>query len=131
MQNNLISGNDQGVVVSFSSTGNFFENNIIGLQPDGVTPLPNSGNGIGFTSGSSFNTITENLISNNTFSGITISALGGTNSDSITVQGNFIGTDITGTLDRGNVLGKGISTSTDFNQIGGTGAGEGNLISGN
>ena len=48
------------------------------------------------------------------------------------VQGNFIGTDVTGTLALGN-SGNGvqISSGETNNTIGGTGLGEGNLISGN
>ncbi|MGH2811473.1 MAG: Calx-beta domain-containing protein [Actinomycetota bacterium] len=48
-----------------------------------------------------------------------------------TVIGNFIGTDLAGTADRGNdAFGVSIENS-DGNTVGGTGAGDGNLISGN
>src|SRR5262249_30184797 len=51
--------------------------------------------------------------------------------DNNTVQGNYIGTDITGTVDVGNGL-NGIATfMTTENTIGGTEAGAGNVISGN
>ncbi|QDT35916.1 cadherin-like domain-containing protein [Stratiformator vulcanicus] len=49
-----------------------------------------------------------------------------------TWHGNFIGTDVTGTLDRGNGYeGMEVTAAADNTQIGGTGANEGNIISGN
>ena len=76
----------------------------------------------------------RNIISANGGDGILYS------DSAATVQGNYIGTDITGTLDRGNTaLGIEIlgdrrdasdSTATTMT-IGGTGGDEGNLISGN
>jgi hypothetical protein len=52
-------------------------------------------------------------------------------SDGNTIEGNYIGSDVTGTLDRGNTL-RGINVNgSDNNFIGGPNAGEGNLISGN
>jgi hypothetical protein len=47
------------------------------------------------------------------------------------VQGNFVGTDVTGTIDLGNSRAGVLLYNTIRNLIGGTGAGEGNLISGN
>ena len=48
------------------------------------------------------------------------------------VTGNYIGTDITGTVALGNVLiGVDIRDGASGNVIGGAAAGEGNLISGN
>lgn len=46
------------------------------------------------------------------------------------IVGNYIGTDITGTQDRGNGL-DGIRVLSANNRVGGTGAGERNLLSGN
>jgi titin len=46
------------------------------------------------------------------------------------VQGNYIGTDVTGTADLGNEIGLGLSITTD-NVVGGAESGAGNLISGN
>src|SRR6185369_8175108 len=59
--------------------------------------------------------------------GIDISSLGsgGTNR----VQGNFIGTDVTGTIALGN-KGFGVSTQGENILVGGTTAGAGNVVSG-
>ena len=46
------------------------------------------------------------------------------------LEGNYIGTDVTGTLAKPN-QGAGILVSTQSNRIGGTGAGQGNVISAN
>src|SRR5204863_5640222 len=46
-----------------------------------------------------------------------------------TFQGNFIGTDVSGTLPRGNRFG--VKLEGSRNLIGGSGTAEGNLISGN
>ncbi|MEO8434758.1 MAG: Calx-beta domain-containing protein [Pyrinomonadaceae bacterium] len=46
------------------------------------------------------------------------------------IEGNFIGTDVTGTLDRGNQLTDGIAIDTPNNLIGGTTTAARNLISG-
>ena len=47
-----------------------------------------------------------------------------------TVEGNYIGTDVTGTVDLGNHRGVYLSGTTD-NTIGGTEVGARNVISGN
>jgi len=57
--------------------------------------------------------------------GIEITTAGGNQ-----ILGNFIGTDVTGTAAAGNGN-YGVSATTANNRIGGSGAGEGNLISGN
>src|SRR5439155_21299890 len=48
----------------------------------------------------------------------------------VTVQGNYVGTDITGTVARGNSVGVNLGSSPGT-VVGGTAAGAGNLISGN
>ena len=60
----------------------------------------------------------------NSFEGIEI------NTDDNTVQGNYIGTDVTGTLDRGNRSDDGveIQSNASGNLIGGVDSGAGNLI---
>jgi CSLREA domain-containing protein len=115
--------------------GNVLETNYIGLDADGTTPAANSASGVVILN-SSNNRIggpsiaQRNVISNNTGKGngggIYISGGSGN-----VVQGNFIGTDVTGMLERANE-GRGIALSgTTNNLIGGPAPGAGNLISGN
>ena len=67
---------------------------------------------------------TRNVISGNHLNGIDING-----SSSNTVEGNYIGTDISGTLDRGNTQnGVLVTNAAKSNTIGGT---SGNVISGN
>ena len=65
----------------------------------------------------------RNISSANGDNGITIG------SDNNIIQGNYIGTDITGTLDRGNIDdGIDIISNGSNNMIGGTDPGAGNLV---
>lgn len=70
-------------------------------------------------------TIADGLISNHR-RGITIERISTGN----IIRSNYIGTDISGTLDFGNIE-SGIDIGAAGNQIGGTLPGEGNVISGN
>ncbi len=123
---NIISGNSYGI--SLSGTGTEILGNYIGLGADGLTIVANH-DGITLNYGSQ-NQIggsspgARNVISGNT-SGFYANQ-GGSN----VIQGNFIGTDASGTLPRPNLYGVVLNESS-HNLIGGTQAGEGNLISGN
>jgi CSLREA domain-containing protein len=133
---NLISGNTgHGILMTFSS-GNIIRGNIIGLAANGTNALGNSGAGVevtgSFIGGDDDDDGTldgangsRNVISANGTNGIQFVSTGAS-----TVQGNYIGTDVSGTLDRGNA-GSGINSSGFSKNIGGTEAGAGNLISGN
>jgi len=106
--------------------------NYLGVAPDGVTAKGNN-EGV-LVAGSASNTIggtsalVRNVISANLAAGINIGAAASTGNQ---VLGNFIGTDVTGTLDRGNA-GSGVFISNaSTNVVGGTAAGARNLISGN
>ena len=121
--------------LELDGSGNVLEANYIGMMPDGTTAAGNSGSGI-VLQNSSNNRIggatipQRNLISGNTGKGNGGGILinGGSNN---TIQGNFIGVDISGTAGRGN-QGRGIALSGSSNNvIGGPNAGEGNLIAGN
>jgi beta-lactamase superfamily II metal-dependent hydrolase len=128
---NVISGNDrEGVMILDSgATGNQVQGNLIGTDVSGTADLGNSDNGVVIYG--SGNTIggtvagARNVISGN-LSGVAIAASGTGNQ----VQGNYIGTDITGTADLGNSY-FGVSISGSNNTIGGTATGAGNVISGN
>ncbi len=133
---NVISGNGREGVALFEQTqNNVVAGNIIGLNPTGVVRLPNAGNGIAIVDGAVNNTIggtvagSRNVISGNGDQGIVI-ADGGTNSNR--VQGNYIGTDITGLLDLGNLSdGVLLIGGPNSNLIGGVSADARNVISGN
>ncbi|MEW6157926.1 MAG: right-handed parallel beta-helix repeat-containing protein, partial [Verrucomicrobiota bacterium] len=131
---NVISGNNNnGIRIQGTSTNNRILGNIIGLHADGATDRGNSQDGV-LISGASGNQIggttpeSRNLISGNSGDGIEISSAGAANN---VIQGNFIGTDITGNLDRGNSADGIFINGTSAAQIGGRIAGAGNLISGN
>lgn len=130
---NIISGNTGNGVNFFFSDNDRVQGNLIGLAADGVTDLGN--NEIGVISNFGSTTIggsvlaARNIISGNRTEGVILQSGGGTLVN--IVRGNYLGTDVTGTLDVGNDR-DGISINVRANDIiGGTNAGEGNLISGN
>ncbi len=130
---NVISGNNlQGVSIGAGGDSNLVQGNIIGLDATGTIAIGNSFEGVQISA--ALNSVggtdpgARNIISGNLSNGVSIPGAGVTGN---TVQGNYIGTDITGTLDRGNGT-NGVSLGgSSGNTIGGTGAGAGNLISGN
>jgi large repetitive protein len=128
---NVISGNS--VAVMMAGSGNLVEGNFIGTNAAGTHALANIG-GIALIPGASRNTLggttgAGNVISGNVSYGISITDVGDSNN---LVQGNFIGTDVTGTVTIVNGgTGVELVSGTNGNTIGGTTAGAGNLISGN
>ncbi len=129
---NIISGNlNAGIHLGLSATSNKIYNNLIGLGQNGDMSLANdkgiviqdnNNNQIGGS-----NALEGNVISGNTTTGIEI-----LNSHHQTIQGNYIGTDSSGTLPRGNLAnGIMILSGSHHVEIGGDQSGEGNLISGN
>ncbi len=129
---NLISGNRSGIGISGAScTDNRIQGNVVGLDVSGTSIIANSESGISCdavrTQIGGLTADSRNVVSGNIGRGIVISSHGSFN----VIQGNYIGTDITGMIDLGN-LQEGIYISGGAsNQIGGTEAGAGNLISGN
>jgi hypothetical protein len=138
---NLISANGGSAVfiVGATASDNQVQGNIIGLDITGTISLGNTGSGVLIQSAPR-NTIggttaaARNVISSNAENGIGIY---GVDASDNRVQGNYIGTDITGTQDRGN----GYSIPNNFagvyvggslrTIIGGETTGAGNVISGN
>ncbi len=122
---NVISGNaGSGVYFASSTSGSSVLNNYIGTNAAGTMPLGNSLDGIWLES--SNNTISGNVVAGSGDSGIEV----GNGATGNVVQGNYVGTDETATLDLGNA-GSGIvlfGSGTANNRIGGTGAGEGNVV---
>ena len=115
------------------SGGNNVYSCFIGTNAAGSAALANQGSGI-YIDGSQFNSIggttaaQRNVISGNRIRGIEIRNPG---SRLNYVQGNYIGTDRTGTSAIPNAFGGVLIVDASENQIGGTTAGERNLISGN
>jgi CSLREA domain-containing protein len=129
---NLISGNGfNGIHLEGElATGNLIQGNYVGTNAAGTADLGNGWLGIVLNSGASNNLIggptvaARNLVSGNDGNSIVLE-----NASNNTVQNNYIGTDITGTLDLGNQGAGLVIINGANNQLGGVGAG--NLISGN
>ncbi len=129
---NVIAGNDfEGVsLYGVGTSGNVVIGNIIGLNEAGNAGMANGDEGIFIWSGATNNTIggtlaaDRNIISGNYHNdGVGLKYSGTTGN---VVEGNYIGTDITGTTAIGNGTGIDVGTEASDNQIG-----PGNVISGN
>ncbi len=129
MIGNVISGNNGGGITYFGgdASDNLITGNNIGVDVTGTRGIPNNGNGVDIW-GPPRITVTNNVISANKGAGVVV------NSESIIVQGNFIGTDRARTLNLGN-LNEGISvgglSSPKDTRIGGPNTGDGNVIANN
>jgi titin len=139
---NVISGNrQQGIFLAGINghvMGNIIQGNLIGLDATGTNSLGNANAGIGI-SGAANNQIggtsaaARNVISAN---GNSVSGLGGVffvyaGTTGNQFQGNYIGTDASGTLALANVNDGIYLQQAATNFIGGSAAGAGNLISAN
>ena len=136
---NVLSGNgNYGIAIGNPvATGNSVQGNLIGLDAAGTNGI---GNGTGYggvllDSGATSNTIggavagARNIISGNAPAGVFFN--GATTSGNL-IEGNYIGTDITGTNAVPNTIaGVYLPYGTPGNVIGGTVAGARNVISGN
>ncbi len=118
--NVIASNNGHGVeIFGGGSPNNTIVGNFIGTDSAGTVAMGN--NGWGIDTGSSGTVILDNVISDNNAGGVHPQATG------IIIQGNDIGTDVTGTQPLGN-LGPGIDAASSDVEIGGLGAGQGNVI---
>lgn len=133
VERNTISGNLHSGVLIVGSDGNLIAGNDIGTtaianaafgnQQYGIRVMDSANTQIGgATAGAA------NLISGNNLAGIIVS---GSTSTLTQIQGNFIGTDRTGSTAIGNLLQGVVIDSSPNNFIGGATLGAGNLISGN
>ncbi len=130
-ERNLISGNAaDGVEISGSDTmSNTISGNYIGTDVSGTGALANGNAGVFVHEGAQYNLIggdTEgerNLIAGNVWDGVNI---GGSDTVSNTVSGNYIGTNASGAAALGNFAGVYIHSGAQYNSVG-----PDNLISGN
>ena len=129
---NVIAGNLNGVYLTGASANtNSVLNNYIGVNVTGGTALTNSGRGVYIDGGASSNVIGQagygNVISG--FSNIGLHLVGGTSN---VIQANTIGLNAAGTAAISNgAFGVAIDGGATGTLLGGTGAGQGNVISGN
>lgn len=128
---NIISGN--GIGVEISGSDSMLQGNFIGTDITGMIALANTSAGAdasdhalvgGTTPGS------RNIISGNGGLGNITLGFNDGGGNAAMVQGNYIGTDVTGNTALGNSP-FGINVFSSNNLIGGTASGAGNVISGN
>ena len=127
---NLISGNVvRGIQLSYnggvgntSPTSTLIAGNKIGTDITGTLALPNADGLI--LNQASGNTIGGSVAARNVISGNTTTNVGIEGGDDDLIEGNFIGTDVTGTVSLGDadVTGLGIDELGSGNTIGGTAA---------
>ncbi len=129
----LSDNTNDGVDLNGSGTSfNIVSGDHVGTDVFGMVALPDGNNGVEITGGASANTVggttaaARDVISGNTNSGVSISASATTN----VVEGDFIGTDGTGTVAIPNYTGVLLGAASS-NTVGGTAAGSGDVISGN
>jgi Calx-beta domain len=126
-QRNIISGNRLSGI-ELPTSGNQILGNFIGTNVSGTAAIGNGNFGI--VIGSSGNTIggtvagAGNVISGNTNLGL-VFAVGSTGN---TVQGNFVGTDASGSAAIGGHVVAGIDIDDNNNVVGGTAAGAANTV---
>lgn len=131
---NVISGNGKnGVDVLGGAVGNLVQGNLIGTTATGFGALPNWGRGVAISAatnnligGATANA--RNIISGNALDGIgLISDFARSNR----IEGNFVGTDVTGTNKLQNSFSGIWITNAPGNFIGSAASGGGNVVSGN
>jgi CSLREA domain-containing protein len=129
LRNVIVGGSSSAIVVnspgSTTIQGNFINTNAAGTQQASQT----------FTSGIVLNNSSSNVIKGNVVVGFNPMVITGNpalaQSNGTIVQGNFIGTDASGTVAIGPSNSDGITVAHAINtQIGGLAPGEGNLVSG-
>lgn len=130
----LVINSFQHDAMELSSGGSVISGNFIGTDRAGTAALANGSGGLGgviLVGGASDNTVggttpaARNLISGNIGNGVELGSGSGN-----TVQGNLIGTDLTGTIALGNT-GRGVNTTGTNTLIGGPMVDARNIISGN
>jgi len=125
---NLISGNfNEGLALrSASSTNNLVQGNFLGLSVTGTNALGNGNDGLRIEC--PFSLFLSNVISGNRANGV---RAWGANGHHNRLEGNRVGTDVTGRSAVSNTLGGVVLYLSPSNTVGGTSAAARNLISGN
>lgn len=133
---NVISGNNynslfsSGISACCGANDNLIQGNYIGTDATGTVAIPNAVHGVFLNSNANNNTVggatpaARNLLSGNIQAGVYVASSGNK------VQGNYIGTDATGTQALANGF-SGVQVSGATNTVGGLAPGEGNVISAN
>jgi hypothetical protein len=133
---NVISGNTagNGIWITNGGDGNIIQGNLIGTNPAGTVNIPNV-IGVNLNAGASNTVIggstatSRNVFSGNTLYGVHLADSGTTSN---VIQGNYVGTTISGATALPNGFeGVRIASGASGNTVGGTAAGEGNVLSGN
>ena len=127
----------EGISITGDTVGNRIEGNFIGTDPTGTIDRGNTDDGVNISNGASENVVggttpaARNVISGNACNAVWVS-----NATGNSIQGNYIGTDKTGTKSLTN--GDGffgctavVINGSSGNTVGGTTAGARNVISGN
>ncbi len=132
-ERNVISGNDQQGINFVGSTHNTITGNYTGTNVSGTEAIANKWSAMCFTASSNNNIIggttsgLGNLVSGNTVHGIDIQGCTG-----FTIEGNLIGTDVTGMVQIENgYAGINLTAGAHGNTIGGATSQHRNIISGN
>ncbi len=123
---NLVSGNSTENVGIVGGVNGTIEGNLIGTDATGTVSLRNAYWGIYGGGNTGGLLIRRNVVSGNAQVGMTIGSGGDTLYGGV-VQGNWIGTDVTGTLDLGNPF-AGVEIQGRNVAVGGVGPGEANVI---
>lgn len=134
-EDNLISGNtSEGIRITSSSTagGNKIVGNLIGTDSNGTAAIGNGGDGIRISSADSdiigaAASGERNVVAGNGGHGISVLA----GSTGISIRNNYIGVGANGATALGNAGNGILFNQTSGNFVGGTGAGDGNVIANN
>ncbi len=137
-EGNVISGNAYGVFIQTNANTNVIAGNFIGTNAAGTGVIRNviegvrifdnsiTGTRIGTNADGVSDVFERNVISGNTNTGINVGSGVGT-----VIGGNYIGTDVTGSLALGNNTGILLAAAAINNTVGGTSVASRNVISGN
>jgi titin len=137
---NVLSGNANRGVAIFGAgvMGNVVQGNYIGTDTTGTTAVPNTWEGVAIGTAAANNTVggtdpgAGNVIAGNLLAGVGLfgDATNGGPSANV-IQGNYIGTDSSGTVALGNGSGVSLSDLANHNTVGGTTAAARNIIAAN